>query len=104
MPVRQLRSARSPDHQALTTRLVQEWRQPDPNAPEPVILEEFDNGGALVHVYVVWSAWAHVDRAARGEIIMDAAEARYGHDDTAGVTIAMGLIPDEADKLNISWR
>lgn len=104
MPVRQLRPARTPDHQALATRLAEEWRQPDPSASEPVILEEFNNAGDLAHVYVVWTAWGHVDRAERGEIIMEAADDRYGRPNTTSVTIAMGLTPDEADRLRINWR
>ena len=78
MPVRQFRPTRSPDHATLVQQLSSEWRQPDPAATEPVIIEEFDNGGGLIHAYVVWSAWGHIDRAERGEIVMEAAEAKYG--------------------------
>jgi hypothetical protein len=104
MPVRQLRPQQSQDHQTLVQRLSAEWRQPNPAATEPVILEEFDNGGGLVHVYVVWDAWQSVDRAERGEIIMEAASLRYGQEDISNVTIAMGLTQSEADRMGIAWR
>ena len=104
MPVRQLRNRQSRDHQTLVQQLITEWRNPQLTAAEPVILEEFNNAGALAHVYVVWSAWEDVDRAERGEIIMEAAEARFGSADIEEITIAMGLTPAEADRLNLAWR
>lgn len=104
MPVRQLRPPKSADHESLVQALAAEWRQPDPDAKEPVILEEFDNGGNLLHVYVVWSRWEDMDRLQRGEIIMDAVEARYGQSDALNVTIALGLTPHEADQMNLAWK
>ena len=104
MPVRQLRPRQSPNHQALVSSLVDEWKQQDSQAAEPVILEEFNNAGDLIHVYVVWDVWRDMDRTERGEIIMEAAEQRYGHPDVDYVTIAMGLTPREADQMDIDWR
>jgi hypothetical protein len=104
MPVRQLRPRRSADHKRLAELLANEWRQADSTLSEPVILEEFNNAGDLIHVYVVWSAWAHLDRAERGEIITDAAEQRYDPTDLASLSVAMGLTPVEADQANISWK
>jgi hypothetical protein len=104
MPVRQLRPTRHPNHSALVQHLAREWAQPVPGAVEPVILEEFDNSGDLAHVYVVWAEFEPVDRAERGEIIMEAADQRYGRPNTASVTLVMGLTPAEADATNIAWR
>jgi hypothetical protein len=104
MPVRQYQPRRSQDHQQLVDRLTAEWRQPNPTAAEPVIIEEFNSNGDLAHVYVVWSDWRHIDRAERGQIIMEAADARHGATNTFNVTIAMGLTPDEADAMQLSWR
>lgn len=57
-----------------------------------------------MHVYVVWSEWAHLGREERGEIIMDAAEKVKLPPDLQRITIAMGLTPDEADRFGIRWR
>lgn len=45
-----------------------------------------------------------MDRAERGEVIMEAAETRYGRDELNFLTVAMGLTPDEADQWEIDWR
>lgn len=55
MPVRQFRPRQSRGHHDLVERLLAEWRTPNPQAAEPMIIERFDNGGNLNHVYVVWS-------------------------------------------------
>ena len=104
MPLRQFTPTRSSDQAQLVDRLSQEWRSPDPVAPEPVILEERNPKGGLIHVYVVWSDWAHLDRVKRGEVIMDAAEKVKPLAETLNITIAMGLTPDEADRFGIKWR
>ena len=101
MPVRSLNSTRSQEHEALVQELVTEWNDPQSPHSEPVILEERGRGNVLAHVYVVWSKWAHVDRVERSEIIMDAAERRLPVDQVLNITIAMGLTPDEAQRLGI---
>lgn len=104
MPVRQFNATRPPGVDQLINRLADEWRKPDPAASEPVVLEEKDRKGILVHVYVVWSDWAHLDRIRRGEVIMDAAEKVKSQEDALNITIAMGLTPDEADRFGLQWR
>ena len=81
-----------------------EWKSPNVGATEPVVVEEADAKGNVVHVYVVWSDWAQLNRERRGEIIMEAAERVMPIDDVLKVTIAMGLTPDEADSLGLKWR
>jgi len=104
MPVRQFVPARAAGHAQLVERLAEEWRSPDPAATEPVILEEKDRSGDVVHVYVVWSDWANMDRVHRGEVIMDAAERILPLDAVLKITIAMGLTPEEADRFGLKWR
>ncbi len=104
MPVRRYSVAQSPDVSRLVNQLVAEWRSPNSAAAEPVILEERDRHGQVVHVYVVWSDWAHLNREQRGEVIMDAAEQVKPKDEVLNITIAMGLTPDEADRFQIKWR
>jgi hypothetical protein len=88
----------------LVDRLADEWRQPNAAAAEPVILEERNGQQELVHVYVVWSDWRQLDRAERGEIIMEAAERVKPLSEVLKITIAMGLTPDEADRFKVDWR
>jgi hypothetical protein len=102
MPVRQFQPTHTPLHDQLVDRLVREWTHPA--ATEPVILEERSKLGGLIHVYVIWSDWAHLDRVQRGEVIMDAVVKVMPPGQTLDITIAMGLTPDEADRFGIKWR
>ena len=104
MPVRPYKTTPPPDQIRLTNALEREWRSPNPVAQEPVILEEPDAKGNVMHVYVVWSDWVQLNRETRGEIIMDAAERVKSLPEVQNITIAMGLTPDEADRFNIKWR
>ncbi len=104
MPVRQLRPQRSSNYQTLVQQLADEWKTPNTAVAEPAILEEFNNAGDLAHVYVVWSQLEFIDRVERGEIIMDAAEAKYGKSKVGSITIAMGLTPAEAQQMGIQWQ
>src|SRR4051812_42626238 len=103
MPVRQYNTTRPAQQTQLVDRLSQEWESPDPSATEPVILEERNSKGEVVHVYVVWSDWSSMSREHRGEVIMDAAERVKPMSDVLKITIAMGLTPDEADRFGIKW-
>jgi len=103
MPVRNY-TPKHPPQGKLIDQLVKEWRSQNSKAKEPVILEEPNRKGEIEHIYVVWSDWAHLDRAARGEIIMDAAEKVKKLPDVMKITIAMGLTPDEADRYGLDWR
>lgn len=105
MPVKKLtRSGPSPAAQTLLNRLVDEWRQPDPNALQPIILEEAGGQGQPTHLYVVWDDWAPLGSIERSEVIMDAYEQVRGSAGAITVTVAMGLTPIEADRLGIGYR
>lgn len=104
MPVKPFGTSRPVDWAQLVDRLAEEWKEPDTAAQEPVILEERNSQKELVHVYVVWSDWSHLDRTERGEIIMDAAEKVMPLSSVLKITIAMGLTPTEADRFKIKWR
>src|SRR5438874_11149088 len=104
MPLREYAATHTSDQARLVDRLAAEWSTPNAAAAEPVILEEKNSRGEVVHVYVVWSDWAHLDRERRGEVIMDAAERVKQVGDVLKITIAMGLTPDEADRFGIKWR
>lgn len=105
MPVKKLvRPGHSPAAQALRDRLMQEWRQPEPAAQQPIILEESTGAGQPVHVYVIWDDWMPLGSIERSEAIMDAYEEVRGRPQSANVTVAMGLTPTEADRLGIRYR
>lgn len=81
--------------------LIQEWKEPNPNSQEPLIVTEGGNEGSPRRVYVVWSAWSDLDQATRSGIIMDAAEAVLGKNVAVAITVAMGLTVEEAKAWNM---
>lgn len=99
MPVREYKPGRTAQYDELVRELAAEWAQS--RGSEPVIYEERDRQGKLMHVYVVWSRWHDIDRAQRSEIIMDAAQKRLPESEWLNITIAMGLEPDEARHLGL---
>lgn len=101
MPVKPFTQSRSSDYDTLVNDLFSEWANPDPAAAEPVILEERDRSQKLVHLYVIWSRWADIDRIERSEIIMDAAEKKLGQAEAIEIMMAMGLTPNEARQMGI---
>lgn len=101
MPVRDFKPVFSEDHRELVRALAAEWAKPDVAANEPVINIERSPAGHLVHVYVVWSRWASVDRVERSEIVMEAATLALPPAEVNNITIAMGLTPDEAPLMGI---
>ena len=105
MPVKKLiRSGPTPAARALLNRLVDEWQHPDPNATQPIIIEESGGQNQPTHIYVVWDDWASLGSIERSEVIMDAYEEVRGRGGAINVTVAMGLTPAEADRLGIRYR
>lgn len=101
MPVRELKVALVESHQQLVDELSAEWRQTVPSNTEPLVLLERDNQKRIVHIYVIWSKWQGIDRVVRSEIIMESAQKVLGPSEAINVTIAMGLLPDEAKQFGI---
>lgn len=87
-------------NQELKIRLVDEWRNRGTQEPRPIIVQEEDDQGHVVHVYVVWSDWGDLDQQARSELIT---EAYWEVFDAAGLalTVAMGLAPEEAKRMGV---
>lgn len=90
--------------QDLTAKLIREWEAPG-EVGEPLIIQE---AAALNepprHIYVVWSAWEQLSPLERSRIIMNAAEAIGSIDYSLHVTVAMGLTPQEAERIGITFR
>ena len=105
MPVKKMvRTGPSPSAAELTRRLVEEWRNPESTAAQPVILEESQGANQPRHVYVIWDEWEDLSQTERSEIIMDAYEQRYGLEQSLAVTVAMGLTAEEADRMGIRYE
>jgi hypothetical protein len=105
MPIRQRKLA-SPHPKApdLRLRLAEEWRHPNDTALEPVIIEEAGIANRPTHLYVIWEEWGELNQQERSEIIMDAYEEVRGRDKALEVTVAMGLTPQEARRMNIDYK
>lgn len=86
----------------LTQLLVAEWQHPS-DAGEPVIIEEAPSRGVL-HLYVVWGAWAEWKPVDRSEVIMNAFTEVHGLDRVLDVTLAMGLTASEAERMGLHWE
>lgn len=102
MPIQQ-RMYSDPRASDLQARLVQEWTLPQADSVEPVIIEENAQFYQdLKHLYVVWSEWEGLNQRERSRIIMGA----YGQVHASGaasITVAMGLTPQEADRLGVEY-
>lgn len=105
MPVKQI-GPRQPSPMAgqLAQRLIAEWNSPQGTSAQPVIVEEHDAVGRLIHVYVVWDEWSNLEADERSEIVLDACEKVKGRTATLDLTIAMGLTSLEADRLRIPYH
>ena len=101
MPVRKMKVP-TPNSEALDLKeaLIREWKSPDPNATEPIIIID-ERPNQPIHLYVVWSAWEDLDMQERSDIIMDAYEAVEGLDKCLEVSVALGVTPREAPRFGV---
>lgn len=84
--------------------LYQEWRAQRPGEGEPLIIEESPRAGDRPnHLYVVWSEWGNLTPIERSRLILQAYEKYRGRDLATSVTLAMGLVPDEARRMGIEF-
>ncbi len=90
-------------YEDLLARLLQEWRSPQASEnAEPLIIEERPgNHDRVNHLYVVWSEWGELTPMERSKIVLQAYTQFKGQDLANSVTLAMGLTPDEAEKIGI---
>ncbi|MCK4342467.1 MAG: hypothetical protein KAY37_12175 [Phycisphaerae bacterium] len=105
MPIRQRKTAQPhPRADELRSRLLEEWREPNESHAEPIIIEENAVPSRPIHIYVIWSDWAELSQRERSEIIMDTYQDLRGAEASLRVTVAMGLTPDDAQRLNIQYE
>ena len=104
MPVEQIPPRKpSPIMAELTRRLVEEWRHPKESG-QPLILLKCGAEHQPTHVYVIWDDWADLPQQERSEIIMDAFESTHSPEEALDVTVAMGLTPEEADRMKFPHK
>lgn len=87
----------------LEVRLLQEWRHPQREAVEPIIIEEREGRDGPPDLYVIWHEWKDVSRAERSKIILNAYEQRYGREASLEIMVATGLTAEEADRIGIEY-
>lgn len=94
------------DRQARLAELLEaEWEHPQ-NA-EPLIIEEKPRQEAPPnHIYVIWQEWSDLSPLERSRVIFAAYTRKLGEANEIllqEVTLAMGLTPDEARRMNIEF-
>jgi hypothetical protein len=97
----------SVEKQGLKELLSKEWANPQDDTSGPIIIETTDllrPQRATTHLYVVWDAWRDLTQRERSEMIMDVYEAVRGRNFALNVTVAMGLTPEEAKRMNIRYE
>lgn len=91
-------------YEKLINELLSEWRTPQSDHKEPVIIEEAPSRDERAnHLYVIWSAWESLTPIERSKMILQAYEKYRGRDLALSITLAMGLTPQEASKLNLEY-
>lgn len=106
MPIGYIIQENDADYSALHHKLLEEWRSPNPNTDEPVIIETADKlrpQQAPTHLYVIWNEWGHLSQRRRSEMMMEVYEQVRGRAAALNVTFAMGLTAEEAKNLGIRY-
>jgi hypothetical protein len=103
MPLKEFTQRPLPRRQDLLDALVSEWRKPHAQAGDeyPTILVQEAHAAGTRYVYVVWKEWALITQRDRSELIMDACEQVKGTDWALRVIVAMGLTPEEAQRMRL---
>lgn len=105
MPInRRIGTVNHSNMERLLDLLYQEWKAQRAGEGEPLIIEESPRDGDRPnHLYVVWSEWGDLTPIERSRLILQAYEKYRGRDLATSVTLAMGLMPDEARHMNIEF-
>ena len=93
----------NPRFQALEGQLHQEWNEPQPGTIEPVIIEESERQQSPSQLYVIWNEWKGMSQYDRSKIILNVYESLRGRDAALNVTLAMGVTPEEAERMGIEY-
>ncbi len=94
---------KNPIHQAFEQQLVDELRNPQPGAAEPIIIMESQGQQTPTHLYIIWSEWGQLTQLERSEIVLEAYRAAKGTSSASNLRIALGLTPLEAERMGIAY-
>jgi len=94
------RKIHSSSNTQLKARLIDEWKEQGKVSPHPQIIQEADEDGHIVHVYVVWDDWGDLGQEERSAVITDAFWEVFEEKGLA-LTVAMGLTASEAAKMGL---
>lgn len=101
MPVRDnLTQSALPSETALQAELENELRSPKASGEPDIVIER--PHPTTIHLVVIWSKFQGIEQVIRSSIILDAFVAAKGIPEAQKVTVAMGLTPDEAQRMGIS--
>jgi hypothetical protein len=98
-------------HRDLVDRLADELKEPEqvldmgkdlPLKDELVIEETPGYGPGRYMISVVWQAWENLAPEERGQVILDAIAETRGEEHRLKVGLALGLTPDEYQRLRAS--
>ena len=102
MPVHELSSLLDSPDEPLVRELAAEWISAKSDRTEPIIWIERSPLRVPSRVYVVWSQWRSIEHSRRSSIIMQAARRVLQPLESIGISLAMGLLPEEAKALGIN--
>ena len=101
MPVRDsLTQSTLPRDTELQGELEEELRSPKASGEPDIVIERPHS--STIHLVVIWSKFQGIEQVVRSSIILDAFTAVKGIPEAQKVTVAMGLTPDEAQRMGLS--
>ena len=104
MPIGHFVEIERPKLNELLQRLTREWQAPDPQASEPILLEQPNpRRDGAVYLYVIWDEWQPLMPQERSELIMEAYAATHTKQEILKVTAATGLTRNEAISKRIRY-
>jgi hypothetical protein len=94
------------DYSDLVSEIEQVLRNKNPssqNPDEPQVKWEKKPYVDRIHVTVIWNKWESVGLEARGRVILDAIERAEGIQTVQKVGMALGVTPEQAQRMGITW-
>lgn len=92
---------KNPIYEAFGQRLIEELRNPQPGTAEPIMILEAQGQSTPTHLYVIWSEWGQLTQLERSEIVLEAYREAKGNSFASQLRVALGLTPEEAERMGI---
>jgi len=90
-------------YEVFAQRLAEEVRNPQEGMAEPVIVLESQGQQSPTHLYVIWSEWGQLTQLERSEIALEAYGEAKGVSSARNIRVALGLTPQEAERMGIEY-